>query len=598
MADALKKVQAGQRMEIPAEAYNAFIDAVRAERSRRHSIEQDAGLDVRQTGIIKVRNQSGSDQDRYHVLALRTPVVSPSDNLQEFKNQVSLDADAPSTPSRCERFAILLDPLPNGGMGRGIVSGVAPVRINVVRPTDNYAELVFGETGHLRSSPTGQTRILWKEAGTGIRWGVVRLSERPRFAIFELSGAWQPSLPPEPDGWMKMNGCRAVFYQSLSQTYAPDNQEPTETVWHTVGYPGPERAAVVNLHRSTGLVPAKHGCGDWVWCVWNEQECRWQAIAPYEDHWRFRLQTPLLRCGSAQAQLVMFQGGQWCPVPLVFTVHDSVGVVCPTHCQGPAGSGDCDCSSLDFAPAGTFGVAKHYADSCRWEVLALGDGCCQPPSSSDVGSSSSGSDSSSSSESSGSSSLSDPDSSAPSSSDPGSSSGSPSDPSGSGADSCVSVFETDVRCEDGKLNIYSRTVSICLSGGGLTRAAGNWVFSHQAGCCCCEGCDDSSSSSSSGSSSSSSYIEPPWPSSSGPEDSSYVEPSGSLSSSSPELSGSSSSSSLSGPTGPSAESSGSSSAPSASEAIDSSGSSSSSDANGGEGSGLPPSSGINPVFPT
>ena len=28
MGDALKKTQAGQKLEIPAEAYNAFIDAV------------------------------------------------------------------------------------------------------------------------------------------------------------------------------------------------------------------------------------------------------------------------------------------------------------------------------------------------------------------------------------------------------------------------------------------------------------------------------------------------------------------------------------------------------------------------------------------
>ena len=69
MGDALKKVQAGQRMEIPAEAYNAFIDAVREERARRHSIQQEAGLEVRQTGIIKVRNQTGTDQDRYHIQA-------------------------------------------------------------------------------------------------------------------------------------------------------------------------------------------------------------------------------------------------------------------------------------------------------------------------------------------------------------------------------------------------------------------------------------------------------------------------------------------------------------------------------------------------
>ena len=139
MGDALKKVQAGQRMEIPAEAYNAFIDAVRQERARRHSIEQDAGVELRQTGIIKVRNQTGANQDRYNILALRSPIVSPTDNLQEFKNRVSLDGVLAASPAKSERFAILLDPLPTSGIGRGIVSGVWPVRIHFIRESDTYA---------------------------------------------------------------------------------------------------------------------------------------------------------------------------------------------------------------------------------------------------------------------------------------------------------------------------------------------------------------------------------------------------------------------------------------------------------------------------
>lgn len=42
--DPLKKVQAGDRLNIPAEAYNAFIDAARASRS-----QQLLGADARQS---------------------------------------------------------------------------------------------------------------------------------------------------------------------------------------------------------------------------------------------------------------------------------------------------------------------------------------------------------------------------------------------------------------------------------------------------------------------------------------------------------------------------------------------------------------------
>ena len=159
MGDNLRKVQSGEQLKIPAEAYNAFIDAVREERARRHSIEQEAGLEVRQTGIITVRNQSGTDQDRYHILALRNPIVNPTDNLQEFKNRVSLDGVTAVDPAKCERFAILLDPLASGGIGRGIISGVAQVRINVIRESDTYAEILVSDTRANRLSQTPMSEI-------------------------------------------------------------------------------------------------------------------------------------------------------------------------------------------------------------------------------------------------------------------------------------------------------------------------------------------------------------------------------------------------------------------------------------------------------
>jgi len=361
MGDPLKKVQAGERLQIPAAAYNAFIDAVRADRSRRHDALDEPQRETRSTSIIRVRNSTGADLDRFSILALQDPIVTPTDNLSEFKNRVSFNGLAPSSPIRSPRVAILLEPLTDDAIGRGIVAGVTPVRIDVVRDTDLYAEPIAGTTTHLRSTPNGQTRILWKEAGTGVKWAVVRLSERARFAVFQLSGTWQAAVSPEPDGWMKMTGCRPVFYFGSSHTYAADTSDATETIWHQAGYPPAQRSAVVALHKSTGRVPARFGSGDWVWCLWNEYESRWQVLGDYEDHWRFVLSSSLTRCGSASAALVLYDGTKWCPQPLVFTVVDALGVVPATG-----------------VPAGKYGLAKHFADSGVWEVIALADGCCDP----------------------------------------------------------------------------------------------------------------------------------------------------------------------------------------------------------------------------
>ena len=103
MVDALKKTQAGQTLEIPAEAYNAFIDAVRDVRGRRHDVAQDANEPFRQSGIVKVRNKSGADRDRFDVLMIDDPIIGPTDNLQQYKNQTRSRLKATRPANRLSR---------------------------------------------------------------------------------------------------------------------------------------------------------------------------------------------------------------------------------------------------------------------------------------------------------------------------------------------------------------------------------------------------------------------------------------------------------------------------------------------------------------
>lgn len=98
MGDAFKKVQAGQRIAITAEAYNAFIDAAQAVREHKQ-FGTEASQFFRQSDIVKVKNVSGSDQGRFSVLGVTEPIILPPDNLDEFKRQVNLDGGvAEDTP--------------------------------------------------------------------------------------------------------------------------------------------------------------------------------------------------------------------------------------------------------------------------------------------------------------------------------------------------------------------------------------------------------------------------------------------------------------------------------------------------------------------
>jgi hypothetical protein len=191
-------------------------------------------------------------------------------------------------------------------------------------------------------------------------------------AVFQLpSSHWYVGQSSgEPLGWAKMPGCSPVFYYANGSIYAADAQEPTVTVWHMTGYPPGTRTAVRTLHQSQGVWPMKFGDHDWVWCLFDEQESRWQIMGGYEDHWRFTLLENLTACGSALAQLRLWTGAGWSSVGLMFVVYDSVGLRKIWE------------ASSDSIPAGACGIAKYFADSEKWEIVTIGD-CCPAESESD-----------------------------------------------------------------------------------------------------------------------------------------------------------------------------------------------------------------------
>ncbi len=177
--DKFAKQQAGQPLEIPAATWNAMLDAARAHVDQQHDQSVQDNAWFRSGDLIKVRNQSGQDLDRFAVLGLQSPIIQPADKLREFKNQVAINGVLPAGES-FGRFCILLDPLKNDKIGRAWVSGVCPVQIEVEQDWHRYADISPGSASELKSKPDGGAEILWREPGTGVKWAVVRLSNAHR----------------------------------------------------------------------------------------------------------------------------------------------------------------------------------------------------------------------------------------------------------------------------------------------------------------------------------------------------------------------------------------------------------------------------------
>jgi len=177
--DPFKKALPGQRLVIPADAFNGFVDAANYVRAGQHNTASDATDEFRQTGIVRVRNNSGFALPRFAVLALSEPIIGPAANLQEFKNKVNFEGGTPYDPIAVGRFAVLLEPLDVNAIGRGIIAGVTPVKLTV-DPDHLYdfAEMEPGNTLSLRNAPAGSARVLWLEdSGSTERWALVQLTQ-------------------------------------------------------------------------------------------------------------------------------------------------------------------------------------------------------------------------------------------------------------------------------------------------------------------------------------------------------------------------------------------------------------------------------------
>ena len=59
----------GDKLAIPAQAYNVFIAAARHVKNGRHDQAGAAGRQLPDQDIVLVQNASGSDVDRFGVLA-------------------------------------------------------------------------------------------------------------------------------------------------------------------------------------------------------------------------------------------------------------------------------------------------------------------------------------------------------------------------------------------------------------------------------------------------------------------------------------------------------------------------------------------------
>jgi len=181
MGDSLKRVLPGDPLRIPAATFNTLIDVARDHLANRQNATRQPGMALPQPGVIlTIRNDSGSDRDRFEVLGVDEPVFPPEDNTADMSRGPVMSCVTPADPDHLGAFVVLLEPIAAGAVGRAMVQGAVPVQVDFTDTDPNtWADISDGVAANLKAMATGSARILWRTGDpgdTGVEWCICELT--------------------------------------------------------------------------------------------------------------------------------------------------------------------------------------------------------------------------------------------------------------------------------------------------------------------------------------------------------------------------------------------------------------------------------------
>jgi hypothetical protein len=172
MKNEFQYVRSGEPIVIPAATYNAMLDAAQAHRNR--SLNLSSHGPSFDSLYVHVENMTGRFLERFDVVGLDGP--SETQNLDAFCNKIAFKGVVPRK-EHAQRFAVLQQDASPGLMVRACLSGVTIGKVKVERaPRDMGGLSCSTEPGTTNSLVLGGgASILWIDAGTGIKWSILRI---------------------------------------------------------------------------------------------------------------------------------------------------------------------------------------------------------------------------------------------------------------------------------------------------------------------------------------------------------------------------------------------------------------------------------------
>lgn len=153
-----------------------MIDVAHGDKlDRRGNIAQH----FKQAGIVKVRNDTGTDLDRFNIIGLGDPLVLPADSIDEFKRRPTFSGETP-TAAHAGRFGVLLEPLAQNAIGEAVVAGVVQAQVDITDDMHDFCEVATSAEA-LTSYARGSAQILTSEGLIGQQWCLIRVGNKPSY---------------------------------------------------------------------------------------------------------------------------------------------------------------------------------------------------------------------------------------------------------------------------------------------------------------------------------------------------------------------------------------------------------------------------------
>ena len=167
-----KHVTAGEKFRFGARTYNEMTSLI--EKDRASGLSMSSKVNRSNNDFVLVKNISGTDVGRFGVLGIAGILFDPATALPAFTSRTVFTGQIPAEEHQTGRFLICAEPIRNGAIGRAWADGIVTARIDVQDASHNYATVKPDDPTQLVSADQGLCYILYKEAGVGPKWGVVR----------------------------------------------------------------------------------------------------------------------------------------------------------------------------------------------------------------------------------------------------------------------------------------------------------------------------------------------------------------------------------------------------------------------------------------